>query len=150
MKEYNSESAENTRKVGEDFAKNLKGGDTILLFGNLGGGKTTFVQGLARGLGIKKRIISPTFILMRTHKTKKNGAKCFYHLDLYRIKSNKDIEGLGLEEIIQNKENIVAIEWPEKLKDSLQAVLGNIYSVYFINSGEIENERVIKIYAENK
>src|SRR3989344_3335881 len=97
-----------TQKLGCDFAKVLKKEDIVCLYGDLGSGKTTFVQGLAEGLGIKSRIISPTFIIMRSHELK-NGM--FYHIDLYRIGSERDLEGLGIEEIINNKSNIVAIEW---------------------------------------
>lgn len=141
MMKYNSQSANQTQEIGENFAKQLKGGDVVFLFGNLGDGKTTFVQGLAQGLGIKKRIISPTFILMRTHKVKKNRAKFFYHVDLYRMESEKDIEGLGLEEIMGNKENIVAIEWADKLGNVFKK---NSIKIYFNNLGE--DKRKIEIY----
>lgn len=113
-------NSEETRKLGRDFAKVLKKGDTICLYGDLGSGKTTFVQGLAKGLGIKSRIISPTFIIVRKYKVRINDKGLmindFYHIDLYRIGSERDIEGLGIEEIINNRNNIVAIEWAEKLK----------------------------------
>jgi tRNA threonylcarbamoyladenosine biosynthesis protein TsaE len=101
-----------TQKLGRDFAKVLKKGDTVCLYGDLGSGKTTFVQGLAEGLGIENRIISPTFVIVRSYEL---GVMSFYHIDLYRIESEKDIESLGLDEILDNKNNIVAIEWAEKL-----------------------------------
>lgn len=65
---YITNSSEETKKIAENFAKKLKGGDIVALYGELGSGKTTFVQGLAKGLGIKKRIISPTFIIVRSYK----------------------------------------------------------------------------------
>ena len=86
----------------------------------MGSGKTTFVQGLAEGLGITKKIISPTFIIMRTYELKDHPTKkFFYHVDLYRIESEQDIEGLGLLEIMQDSESIVIIEWPEKIASIL-------------------------------
>lgn len=103
---------EETKRLGLDFAKFLRKGDIVCLYGDLGSGKTTFVQGLAVGLGIKNRIISPTFVMVRSYKL---GAMGFYHIDLYRIEREKDIESLGIEEIINNKNNIVVIEWAEKL-----------------------------------
>ena len=136
---YLTKNYEETQKLGEEFSKHLKGGDVILLHGDLGGGKTTFVQGLAKGLGVKRRIISPTFIIMRSHKIDKGEVKDFYHLDLYRIKSKDDVDGLGLDEIIGNKESIVAIEWPERLYD----VRDDAIRIYFENEGE--NERSIEI-----
>jgi len=105
-----------TRKLGYDFAKTLNKGEIICLYGDLGSGKTAFVQGLARGLGIKNRIISPTFVIIRSHRLK---VGMFYHIDLYRTEVEKDIENLGLEEIMNAPQNIIAIEWAEKLKDYL-------------------------------
>lgn len=123
-----------TQALGRTFAKTLKGGDIIGLHGDLGSGKTTFVQGLAEGLGITKRIISPTFIIMRTYeiksKNKTVGIKNFYHVDLYRVENEKDIEGLGLLEIMQDSENIVAIEWPEKIEHLLSTKRKDIFFTY--------------------
>lgn len=126
---------EETRKLGNDFAKILEAGNIVCLYGDLGSGKTTFVQGLAAGLGIKNRIISPTFVIVRTYDL---GDKNFYHIDLYRTESEKDIEGLGIEEIINNKNNIVVIEWAEKLKSYLPKKRIGVHFFY-----ENENKRKI-------
>ncbi|HSA83635.1 MAG TPA: tRNA (adenosine(37)-N6)-threonylcarbamoyltransferase complex ATPase subunit type 1 TsaE [Patescibacteria group bacterium] len=144
-------SFEETQQAGFDFAQTLKGGDLVCLRGDLGSGKTTFVQGLAKGLGIEKKIISPTFIIMRIYDvgiknpSKSAGRqeariKSFYHVDLYRIESEKDVEGLGLIDIINDKENIVVIEWPEKIEDRLPKDRKNIFFTYID-----ENERNIII-----
>ena len=112
---YVSESASDTTRLGEKFVKrlHLDQGVTlarvIALYGELGSGKTTFVQGLAKGLGIKQRIISPTFVVIRSYDN-------FFHIDLYRMEK---VEGLGLEEIIEDPANIVVIEWADKLGDLL-------------------------------
>ena len=108
-----------TQKLGEDFAKTLHGGEVIALYGDLGSGKTTFVQGLAKGLGIEQRIISPTFIIMRTYDVLHSTVKNFYHVDLYRIETEHDVEGLGLLELMNDPQNIVVIEWPDKLENLL-------------------------------
>ena len=109
-------NSKETQNLACDFARILEKGDTICLYGDLGFGKTTFIQGLAKGLEIKNRITSPTFVIMRAYELK-TGA--FYHIDLYRIENVKDIKDLGFEEIINSKQNIVAIEWAEKLKKYL-------------------------------
>lgn len=114
-------SFEETQKLGEDFARSLLAGMqgetlNVALYGDLGAGKTTFVQGLAKGLGIKRRIISPTFMIVRSYEL---GVMGFYHIDLYRTEGNKDIETLGLEEILNDPKNIVVIEWAEKVGDLL-------------------------------
>lgn len=129
-----TECFEDTQKLGFDFAKQLSSGAVVTLHGNLGSGKTTFVQGLAKGFGIKKRIISPSFIIMRTYevgeKSKDLGIKHFYHVDLYRIETEKDIEGLGLLELINNKETIVVVEWPDKIEHLLPEDRIDLYFEY--------------------
>ncbi len=112
---------EETQNLGKEFAKTLKGGELVALYGNLGGGKTTFVQGLALGLGIKRRIISPTFIIIRSYKIKNNiqNLKLLYHVDLYRMETADDTRGLGIDEIIGNSNNIVVVEWAEKMRNFL-------------------------------
>jgi len=130
--EFVTESPQETQRLGEKLAPKLKN-RTIALFGELGAGKTHFIQGLAAGLGIKKRILSPTFIFIRPY-TQEN----FYHVDLYRAENSADIKRLGLEEILSEKATI-AIEWPEKIIDKLQ----NPIKIYFEKIGE--NTRRIKV-----
>jgi tRNA threonylcarbamoyladenosine biosynthesis protein TsaE len=122
-----------TRQLGRDFAKNEDDLQVITLRGDLGSGKTTFVQGFAEGLGISQKIISPTFIIIRTYELQEKKKKYFYHVDLYRIESEKDIEGLGLLEMMQDPENIVAIEWPEKIEQLLPEKRNDIFLHYIEN-----------------
>ncbi len=123
-----------TRKLGEDFAHELRGGEVLALYGDLGSGKTTFMQGLAKGLGITKNIISPTFIIMRTYQVETGaqglGIRTLYHLDLYRIADEKQAEDLGLKELMEESENIIAIEWPNKIENMLPENRINIYFEY--------------------
>ena len=113
-----STSPKQTEHLAQDLAKSLKGGEVVALFGDLGVGKTTFIQGLARGLGIKRRITSPTFIMIRPYSTKINNRPVtFYHVDLYRTRPD-DLSQLGLEEIF-GPDSVVAIEWPGKIKKFL-------------------------------
>ena len=112
-----TKSAEETKKFGQKFSANINH-NILALSGELGSGKTTFVQGLAKGLGINTRIMSPTFILMRKHKGERYN---LYHVDLYRLegKLEGEIQNLGLKEIWEKKDNFVVIEWAEKIKDLL-------------------------------
>lgn len=130
MKKIVTTSFEETQKLGLELAKTLNGGEVLALYGDLGSGKTTFMQGLAQGLGVKRRIISPTFIIMRTYEVTKDDIQNLYHVDLYRIESEKDVEGLGLLELLGDKENIVAIEWPDKIDNLLPANRIDIYFEY--------------------
>ena len=124
-KTYITENYKQTQKIGGDFARELlklppqKGAVILELRGNLGGGKTTFLQGLAKGLGIKEKILSPTFVIQKRFKLKNKRFESFYHIDCYRFKQAEDILDLGFKEIIYNPKNIIAIEWPEKIKKIL-------------------------------
>lgn len=134
-----TKSAKETKALGKKIAANLKGGAILALTGELGSGKTTFAQGLAKGLGIKQRIISPTFILVRKYDL---GFKNFYHIDLYRLETEieREVRNLGIEEIWDDSENIVVIEWAEKIRKMIPE---NATWIEFKNLGE--NERKIKI-----
>ncbi len=120
-------SYEETQRLGADFAQKLNSIPVLALHGDLGSGKTTFIQGLAKGLGIEKKIISPTFIIMRTYEI---NLKTFYHVDLYRIKDEKDIRELGLIELMQDPQNFFAIEWPEKIEKILPKKRIDIFFEY--------------------
>lgn len=139
-KDYISNNPAETKKIAIEFASILAKGDVVFLYGDLGFGKTTFAQGLAEGLGIKKRIISPTFVIVRTYELKTHHSK-LYHVDLYRISSVSELKGLGLEEILNDKESIVVIEWPEKIQEKLPK---NTISVYFEYLDENKRKIIIK------
>jgi len=134
-----TKSAKETQKLGQKLAASLKKREVIALYGELGSGKTTFVQGLARGLGIKQRIISPTFVFIRQYEIR-DTQDVFYHADLYRIDKAEDTRGLGLEEIFVDPNAIVAIEWAEKIKKILPKERIDIYFNYLS-----QNKREIKI-----
>lgn len=144
-KTFATNNFKKTQKLGEDFARSLLAGSQgetliIALYGDLGSGKTTFVQGIAVGLGIKNRIISPTFVIVRNYRIKNHESRImdFYHIDLYRVEGERDIEGLGIEEIINNENNIVVVEWAEKLKKYLPKKRIDVH--FFYENG---NERKI-------
>ena len=120
-----TKSAKETKNFGKETGNKLKGGEIFALMGDLGSGKTTFVQGLVRGLGITKRIISPTFILVRHYEipsTLKSGSiKNIYHVDLYRLEGNikEQLRELGFSDIISDNSNVVLVEWADKATDAL-------------------------------
>ena len=126
-------NARETRRIGEVLAEEIiatnneqgttnnikKRAVVVGLEGELGSGKTTFIQGLARGLGVKEKITSPTFVILKKYET---NVPCFYHIDCYRIKS-KDLLELGFEEIAENPQNIIVIEWAERARKILKNAL---------------------------
>lgn len=120
QREILTKSSRETQALGEETGKRLflmrpaTKALVLALSGNLGGGKTTFIQGLAKGLGVKEKILSPTFVLMRRHKTAKRGV-FFFHIDCYRMENPKEALTIGYKELLGDKNNILAIEWPEKI-----------------------------------
>ena len=100
---------EETQKLGEEFAKEIKAGGVLCLEGELGAGKTTFTQGLLKGLGCVGPFTSPTFVLMKKYQ------KNIYHLDAYRI-DEMNLDDLGWEELVADQKNIIIVEWPEKIQ----------------------------------
>lgn len=143
-----SASEKQTLNFAKKFSKNLTGGQTLGLVGNLGAGKTIFTKGLALGLDIKKNLTSPTFVLMKIYPVKsplKRGAKRFngvnlvksknvkqlVHIDAYRIKSARDLTAIGAEEYFSRPDTITVIEWADKIKSILP-----------------RKARLIKIYAQ--
>jgi len=123
--QYLTTNPSQTKKLGEILAKEIlrtkikKTAFIIGLEGDLGGGKTTFLQGFAKGLGIKEKILSPTFVILKRFKVQDGRFKDFYHIDCYRIKKSKEILDLGFKEIISNPKNIVALEWADRIRKIL-------------------------------
>lgn len=114
------------KKFSEDFLKNLPQenlAQIVLLSGNLGAGKTTFTQALAQTLGVKETVNSPTFVIMKIYKLGKSQFskdwKHLIHIDAYRLENSEELKNLGWEEIISKKENLVVLEWPEKVQGIL-------------------------------
>lgn len=136
MKKYITNSAEETQKLAADLAKKFNGG-IIELNGPLGAGKTTFAQGFAKGLQIKSKILSPTFVLMREYPVPNEPDARFYHIDLYRLETKQDINSLGLTDLLVNPKNIFLIEWAEKLSDLPRK---NITKIDFKNLSENTRE----------
>jgi len=124
-----SKNPAQTKKIGEILAREISEPKTLFqkkaviigLKGDLGGGKTTFLQGFAKGLGLKEKITSPTFVIMRKFPilNPKSRFKNFYHIDCYRIKKPKEILDLGLKKIISDPQNIMAFEWADRIKKIL-------------------------------
>ncbi len=110
-KTITTQSEEETSAVGRELAATLSAGDIVLLYGDLGAGKTAFVRGLAEGLGVSRdEVSSPTFTLVQEYR---GGRLPLFHADLYRLNDPREIDDLGLEEIAAD--GLLAIEWAEKL-----------------------------------
>lgn len=154
MKTYRSLSSEQTQALGEAIAKKMvkapmaakvarKHAIVFALQGDLGAGKTTFVQGFLKGLGLKKRAQSPTFIIMRRHRLSraKTGFENIFHIDAYRLSSAEQLRVLEFHEILMNPHNVILIEWPERIKRILPKTTQRIS----FRHGKKENERSITV-----
>lgn len=132
MKIIISHSLEETQKFAHDWLLSL---DTVRdeaivvgLYGNLGSGKTTFTQSVARELGITDTITSPTFVIEKIYETKNTVFPRLIHIDAYRLESGEELQKLNFEELVNNPNNLIVIEWPENVKDILPE---NHLKIYF-------------------
>jgi len=104
-----SRTAAETETLGENLGRALRAGDVVLLYGELGAGKTTFVRGLARGAGFRGRVSSPTFALAHAYRGKR---LTLHHLDLYRL-AEGETEEVGLSDLLADPRGAVVVEWPQ-------------------------------------
>ena len=117
-----SKNIKETDKIAKIFLDKLlknkkrpKGALVVGLSGNLGAGKTAFTKSAAKHLGIKDRVFSPTYVIIKKYPIKLENYKFFYHIDAYRLEHEKELLHLGWKEIIGNKEHLIFIEWPENV-----------------------------------
>ncbi len=135
------DSPDATRDVGRQLASLLEPGDIVLIEGDLGAGKTTFVQGLAEGLGVSGPVASPTFTLMRVLDCEEGRAvRRLLHADLYRLDHLQEVVDLGLVELV-DEDAVAAVEWG----DAGAPVLGNEVLEVLLEPGVGDTDRVIKI-----
>ena len=139
MKKVTSNSPEETRSLGNDFAKELKPGDVIGLKGELGSGKTQFVKGICGYFGITDDVNSPTFIIVNEYEGNSPAGDIIkiYHLDLYRLNKPGDLNSLGMDNYLNS--GIVLVEWSELMEN----YLGRDLRTVSFEHGSTENERVI-------
>lgn len=128
-----SKSTRDTVNLGFRLAKKSKGGQIYALVGDLGGGKTYFTKGFAKGLGLRHKIASPSFVMMKVYKLKKRGVKFFCHVDAYRLKTLRDIPEIGLLEYLGRKDTVVVIEWADRLKGIIKQYPKITLNFYFID-----------------
>jgi tRNA threonylcarbamoyladenosine biosynthesis protein TsaE len=109
-------SAEQTRALGAEIGRLLRPGDVVLLHGDLGAGKTTLTQGIAQGFGVREQIQSPTFTLVAEHegRTATGVWINLYHLDLYRLAGEEDLDSFGWEQYLAPVDGVSVVEWPER------------------------------------
>lgn len=120
--DYITHTEAETRAIGATLGKSLAGGDVLLLAGDLGAGKTTFVKGLAEGMGISLPITSPTFTLMNVYDVKNPASPIeqLVHIDTYRLENERQLLEIGIEDYFSQPEAVCVIEWPEKIERLLE------------------------------
>jgi tRNA threonylcarbamoyladenosine biosynthesis protein TsaE len=135
-----TQSEEETAAIGRAMASTVSAGDVLLLSGDLGAGKTTFVRGLAEGLGIPRdEVSSPTFTLIQEYR---GGRLTLFHVDLYRIDDPREFDELGLDEIAEG--GVLTIEWAEKLpaRADTEALEGSRYVSVKITHGQGDQRQI--------
>jgi len=137
--EITSNSSVFTKKLGEQFSKVISSGDIILFVGELGGGKTTFISGLAKGLDVKNSLSSPSFTILNIYKM--GRVDKLVHADFYRLGNIGDIIGVGIEEYLYDSSSVVCIEWGDKIKKYIKKDYVEIEINYLL-----ENEEEDSVY----
>lgn len=142
--EFHSKNVAETSAIAKDVLQYVNDGTIILLHGNLGAGKTTFVKGIAAALGVAKTITSPTFTLMNIYELSASGSKphTLVHIDTYRLENEQELIDIGAEDYIGKPGTITIIEWPEKLSHLLQ---NKTAVTITIEHGSLPDERMIRI-----
>lgn len=115
---YESASARHTMDAAASIVRGMvpsSGASVIALSGDLGAGKTQFAKGVAHELGITRTVTSPTFLIMRSYETKQGPWKQLFHLDCYRVDNPEELRALGWDDIVRNPDNIVLIEWAQRI-----------------------------------
>ena len=135
--EYTSNSPGQTEEIGAALAAGLKPGAVLAFTGDLGAGKTAFVRGLARGLGIAGRVTSPTFTIVNEYE---GGRLPLFHFDMYRLGSSEDLFDIGWEDYLA-RGGVCAVEWSENIADALEESCIKVD----IRRGASENQRTITI-----
>ena len=145
--EFVSDSPAATEAFAAQWAQTLMPDTAILLYGDLGAGKTTFVRGLARGLGITEPVRSPTFTLTHEYTIQQPPALRglpFFHIDLYRIETAAQLHTLGLDEVFE-RSGVAAIEWAERLERwGAPLPVAHLWAVRLIPTGDAERQIVIE------
>lgn len=131
--EYQTKSPKETIELGKKLAGRLKAGDVVLLYGELGSGKTHFIKGIAEGLGVKMIIKSPTYAYVNKHDIKDGS---FYHYDLYRMEEGGDLSSIGFDETLEDPKAINVVEWADRMDEEL---LERYISVYLEGDGHKRN-----------
>lgn len=131
-----TDSIQQTLRTGEILGSCLKGNETVCLSGEPGSGKTVFVKGLAKGLGIDECITSPTFTLVKEY----HEGKTLYHFDAYRLNEPWEFYNTGVEEYLDGS-GVLVVEWAERVRD----ILPSCHIQISITGGEHENSRVMEI-----
>lgn len=114
--EFITHSPEETEKIGEALAKSLQPGTILAYRGDLGAGKTAFTRGLARGLGCKETVTSPTYTIVNEYL---GGRLPLFHFDMYRLASSDDLWDIGWEDYL-DREGVCAVEWSENVQDAME------------------------------
>lgn len=134
-----SNNLQETNKIAKLFADKIlsakrAGALVVGLSGDLGAGKTAFTKAVAKYLGVKSKVDSPTFVIMKKYLLKKQKHKALLHFDAYRLKDEKELLNLGWNEIVSNKDLFIIVEWPENVKKVLPKDVQYIYFTH--NEGD--------------
>ncbi len=135
---FRTAGEEETIGAGAAFAAELAAGDVVACHGNLGAGKTRFVQGICRALGASGPVTSPTFTILNEYR---GGRLTVYHFDFYRLTSAAELRQIDFQDYLDRGDGVIVIEWPERIPGALPPERIDVHLAY----GEGDNDRIIRI-----
>ncbi len=138
------EFTEEAKRFVARVSPHSKNAVVVTLSGELGAGKTTFVQGVAKALGVGESVMSPTFVIEKIYKPERQKFQRLIHIDAYRIKSAQDLEVLGWKELLADTGNIIVLEWPERVEGAIPT------DAIRIKFDIVDDGRIITIDGEEK
>lgn len=136
MSEYITNSERETEEIGRRFAEKLPGGTVVAMYGDLGAGKTAFVRGMARGLGVTERVVSPTFTIVNEYP----GERELFHFDMYRLGGADELFDIGWEDYLV-RGGVCAVEWSENVPEAFD---GSEIRVSIDKTGDDERKITIE------
>lgn len=135
MQVFHSKSESETEQIGQEFAAAIPDGSVVAMYGELGAGKTAFVRGMAKGMGLDSRVSSPTFTIVNEYL----GSRSLIHFDMYRLNNSDELFDIGWEDYL-NRNAVCVVEWSEKVQD---AFYGDEYTVTIDKLSEQERKITI-------
>lgn len=141
---FESQSAEETEALGLRLAQIVKSGDVVALYGSMGAGKTAFVRGFVKGMGINDLVTSPTYTIVHEYCPESPLSPCVFHFDMFRLSSSEDLFEIGWDDYL-SRDGVCIVEWSENIKDALPRSRIDVTISAFPNTGDVRRIEIRRL-----